>query len=1363
MSWAGYNTSIAANRYKQMFITNYLDISGDLLVNSGDVSFNNGNLYVAGNVGIGMVANSGYELDVAGDVRNNGNLFVMRDISLNGNLTIGSDVTMNKRLFTVGDVSLNSKLFVAQDTSLNGNLFVTGDGIYNGNLLVKGNLGVLSTIAAVGDFSCMGNAAINGNLHSISNFYSMADAQIYGNLNATFDTSLNSRLVVGSDITTNKRLFTVGDASLNAKLFVALDTSLNGNLRVGKDLTILGRLNVQNYTNTNIINTTVNNYQLIVSEDLSLNGRLVVSGDTSFNGSLFAVTQLTIDNSTKVATTAYARNLLDASLSNYYTKTAIDSSINTSYYNKAAIDASINTNYYNKTAIDANLATYYTKTAIDASINTSYYNKTAIDASINTSYYNKTAIDASINASFYNKTAIDASINASFYNKTAIDASINASFYNKAAIDASINTSYYNKTAIDASVNTALALKSNIASPTFTGTAVIPTANITTLNTFGDASMNGNLRLGSDITINKRLFTVGDASLNGNLFVALDTSLNGNLVVGKDLTINGRLNVKNYTNNNIINTTVNNYQLIVSEDLSLNGRLVAAGDSSFNGNLYVAGTITAASYAANSIPASAIIGGVGSSGGSGGSVSASGDLSMNGNLYVGKNIGIGLVATSIYDLDVSGDARIIGNIFGTYDCSINGNISMNGNLSILSSVNAPFNSYTTYSTLSSVPSTHKYQAIGISDNGQYVTVADTSNGYIYVSNNYGSTFTQITTMNSLYWNAVAVSGNGATQLACVRYENLPATTSGKVYISTNYGVTWTQASGVVGCGNYPAVAMSTTGQYIFLAGTSNTTLQKSSDYGATWSTVSAWTYGNISGIFMTRNNGTSLYVNHYKSTNYGTSFTATSFPFSGAQVTTSDDESIIFGGVGSTVYLSTNSGSSYTTLATATAPFNTGNWNPGASVYYNVSSNGAYLSVFSAVSGYLIYSTNSGTSWSSLSVGIQAGQQYIPCSMANNGDIYIGDSYFTSGGTVTNGVKKLSTALAVTKAFPYKDSSLFVSNNSLQVACDASYNGNLSVGRSFRTTRDISVNSLRLGRGGGTTTYSSAFGFEALSSNTGGEQNTAIGYQTLKNNITGNENTAVGYGAGINSTGSFNTAVGSASYFGMATSSYNAALGYAALYNCSSGGTNTGIGAFALRDNTTGSTNTAIGGYAGYSGTANTTGSNNTYIGYAAQANANNYSSSTAIGTGAIITGSNQIVLGRSTEKLIVPGDASFNGNIKAGGNVTAAAIYASSDYRIKSNIKLLSDTSFSIDLLKPITYINAKIGRQDIGFIAHEVQQQFPFLVTGEKDGPELQSVNYTGIIGLLTNEIQELKKQNIVLNEKIKNIEDRLSKNAL
>jgi hypothetical protein len=46
-------------------------------------------------------------------------------------------------------------------------------------------------------------------------------------------------------------------------------------------------------------------------------------------------------------------------------------------------------------------------------------------------------------------------------------------------------------------------------------------------------------------------------------------------------------------------------------------------------------------------------------------------------------------------------------------------------------------------------------------------------------------------------------------------------------------------------------------------------------------------------------------------------------------------------------------------------------------------------------------------------------------------------------------------------------------------------------------------------------------------------------------------------------------------------------------------------------------------------------------------------------------------------------------------------------------------------------------------GFIAHELQEYFPFLVNGVKDGPELQSVNYTGLIGLLVQEIKDLKRR--------------------
>ena len=68
------------------------------------------------------------------------------------------------------------------------------------------------------------------------------------------------------------------------------------------------------------------------------------------------------------------------------------------------------------------------------------------------------------------------------------------------------------------------------------------------------------------------------------------------------------------------------------------------------------------------------------------------------------------------------------------------------------------------------------------------------------------------------------------------------------------------------------------------------------------------------------------------------------------------------------------------------------------------------------------------------------------------------------------------------------------------------------------------------------------------------------------------------------------------------------------------------------------------------------------------------------------------------------------------------------------TNIKQL-DSSFSIDNLKPIIYKNQLTQKQEIGIGFNEVNQQYPFLTDDN-------SINYVGIIGILLNEIQELKK---------------------
>lgn len=99
-------------------------------------------------------------------------------------------------------------------------------------------------------------------------------------------------------------------------------------------------------------------------------------------------------------------------------------------------------------------------------------------------------------------------------------------------------------------------------------------------------------------------------------------------------------------------------------------------------------------------------------------------------------------------------------------------------------------------------------------------------------------------------------------------------------------------------------------------------------------------------------------------------------------------------------------------------------------------------------------------------------------------------------------------------------------------------------------------------------------------------------------------------------------------------------------------------------------------------------------------------------------------------------------------GAVTAGSFNTPSDYRIKEHVTPLDET-YSVDGLNPVTYLNKKTNKPDIGLIAHELQQIYPLLVNGEKDGDETQSVNYTGLIPILINEIQNLKKENTNLEK--------------
>lgn len=152
---------------------------------------------------------------------------------------------------------------------------------------------------------------------------------------------------------------------------------------------------------------------------------------------------------------------------------------------------------------------------------------------------------------------------------------------------------------------------------------------------------------------------------------------------------------------------------------------------------------------------------------------------------------------------------------------------------------------------------------------------------------------------------------------------------------------------------------------------------------------------------------------------------------------------------------------------------------------------------------------------------------------------------------------------------------------------------------------------------------------------------------------------------------------------------------------------------------------------------------------YAAKNNyvSNNYLSSTDLQ----IRGN----LGQPNSAISVLSDLSgnqlFTGDLTVEGNVFATGFITLSDYRMKENVKALDD-KYVVDGLKPVTYTLKTDNTETIGLIAHEVQEHFPSLVYGEKDGQELQSIHYVGLIPILIKEIQDLKREIAALKARTK-----------
>ena len=261
-----------------------------------------------------------------------------------------------------------------------------------------------------------------------------------------------------------------------------------------------------------------------------------------------------------------------------------------------------------------------------------------------------------------------------------------------------------------------------------------------------------------------------------------------------------------------------------------------------------------------------------------------------------------------------------------------------------------------------------------------------------------------------------------------------------------------------------------------------------------------------------------------------------------------------------------------------------------------------------------------------------------------------------------------------------------------------------------------------------------SFGTNSLPIGATGIDNTIIGNNCGNNITTGQENTFVGQQSGIsNTSGIQNTFLGQQTGWSNIIGSCNVYIGEHSGYNAI-GNNNTCVGQDSGSNISTGSYNTCIGQGSNMSGSGI-------------------LSNSTAIGYGATITNSNQIVLGTTAETVYIPSTLTaspyalqVDGSVNIVGVCNAGSFNPPSDYRIKDIIEhiTLDKDEYIIDNLKPVKYFNNLTKNVEIGFIAHEVQEIFPYLVIGEKDATELQRLNYNSLLGILVKEIQNLKTRN-------------------
>lgn len=691
-------------------------------------------------------------------------------------------------------------------------------------------------------------------------------------------------------------------------------------------------------------------------------------------------------------------------------------------------------------------------------------------------------------------------------------------------------------------------------------------------------------------------------------------------------------------------------------------------------------------------------------------------------------------------------------------------------------------------------------AMAASGTGQYVTVANqgyyAGQGNLITSSNYGSSFTDTGVRDTVaVWQSVAMSQTGNIQVAVSQNRR----GFGNIFISYNSGSSWSNVAAQIIRNGWQTVSISSNGQYITaIAATfaSNTrgNILVSSNYGASFSqpTGLPQIYNYIEPANGFLNLGMSDFNKTVCVSSSGQYQTALGLGLSSRNDGTAS------------IWVSSNYGANWRDTRVR-APFENGL----VSVFTSITMNGSgqnqiatYMTgniitgLRSQVSGNALVSSDYGNTWININYTIpsvsSSGNVYYggvtKVQSSLNGQYVFGVSKYQDicGNTYTNTTSSafgvgnvylssvpVTSGLLLTQYFGSAHTGNVFQSHGLELsvpnannaAVFAGYDVNWDAGYINSADQNASK-SLGLNTTGG---------FVGV-----GKITPSATLDVLGNSLISGDMIIGGRTTLTSTSGSISTTTGALTVAGGAGIGGNLFTGGNIIINSTAGSTSTTTGALIVAGGAGIGGNLNVGGFSTYAfdssfngniqltqtnnplwlisrnaSTINSTLSNNAsdvgiFYGSTNPAAAGLVISPRGIGGGIKMATNGNVSIGTTSNAFTLD----VAGTIRATGQITGLSFNATSDYRTKRNVEPIP-SNFTINELRPVHYDISNGEGHDMGFIAHEVQEVFPFLVSGEKDGELTQSLNYNGIIALLVKEVQDLKKENLELKVRMCRLE--------